>query len=454
MKFWNGIDHAFTLRLKHLRTRFFALSLGVCLLLVALSVALGSLETPAQSLSEKILEMERGIEREYEDYFGRDIASAEQPPEAIAKILARLGEQTGTTPAVLWAIPRTDYLHLVLITPDAEPIVRDLFDVPEELIESTARIFRQNVTRLRPPLQLEAARKLYEWIVAPFEAEYLQPAGVDTLLFCLGSGLRTTPMVALHDGEQFLIEKYSLTRIPAFNLIDTDYKPLRLDRILAMGASEFQTLEPLPAVPVELSAIAAESQSRTGESGEFFLNREFTTQNLKDNLAEQSFDIVHWATHAAFNSGSPKNSYIQFWDAQITLHEIRNIPWNNSPPELLVLSACQTALGDPEAELGFAGLALQAGVKSAVASLWNVSDLGTLALMAEFYRQLAIAPTKAEALRQAQIHLLRGDVRFEGDRLLLGDRAVPLPENLKNLTPSRLDHPFYWAGFSLISSPW
>lgn len=453
MKFWNWTHFPPTPRRQHLRTRFFALSL-VCLLSIAGSVAFGTLGTPAQSLSEKILGMERGIEREYEDYFGRDIASAEKPPEAIAEILTRLGEETGTTPAVLWAIPRADYLHLVLITPGGEPVVRDLFDVPEQLIFNTARVFRQNVTRLRPPLQLEAARQLYEWIVGPFEAEYLEPAGVDTLLFCLGSGLRATPMAAFHDGEQYLIEKYSIARIPAFNLIDTGYKPLRLDRILAMGASEFQMLEPLPAVPVELSAIAEETRGENGGSDQFFLNQEFTTQNLMESLAQRTFDIVHLATHAEFNPGSPKNSYIQFWDAQITLDEIHNIPWNNSPPELLVLSACQTALGDRQAELGFAGLALQAGVKSAVASLWNVSDLGTLALMTEFYRQLSVAPTKAEALRRAQINLLRGDVRFEGDRLLLGDRVVPLPEDLKDLTPSRLDHPFYWAGFSPISSPW
>jgi CHAT domain-containing protein len=77
---------------------------------------------------------------------------------------------------------------------------------------------------------------------------------------------------------------------------------------------------------------------------------------------------------------------------------MRQLRWNNPPVELLVLSACKTAIGDQQAELGFAGLAVQANVKSALASLWTVSDTGTLALMTEFYRDLKTAPIKAEAL--------------------------------------------------------
>ncbi|NJO21470.1 MAG: CHAT domain-containing protein, partial [Spirulinaceae cyanobacterium RM2_2_10] len=103
--------------------------------------------------------------------------------------------------------------------------------------------------------------------------------------------------------------------------------------------------------------------------------------------------------------------------------------------------------------LGFAGVALQAGVKSALASRWYVSDSGTLALMSEFYRQLPLAPTKAEALRRAQVQLLRGAVRFEGDRLQLSRGSVALPDNLSRSSET-LNRPFFWAGFVLISSPW
>ncbi len=132
---------------------------------------------------------------------------------------------------------------------------------------------------------------------------------------------------------------------------------------------------------------------------------------------------------------------------------MRGLNWRDAAPELLVLSACRTAVGDPDAELGFAGVALQAGVKSAVASLWYVDDVGTLALMSEFYRQLP-NNTKGEALRQAQLRLLRGDVKAEGDHLWLGSTQLPLPRTLHLSRSQEFRHPRYWAAFSLISSPW
>ncbi|MBS0017515.1 MAG: CHAT domain-containing protein [Arthrospira sp. SH-MAG29] len=437
-------------------TRWLSLAIAIALSVVAVSIIFTPIDTNATSLSEDILGMDHRFQAVFEDHFGRELPGTSDPPEVMAQTLSLLAEKTGTKPAILWVSPRIDHLHLVLINPGGEPVVEDLYEVPQELLNQTAREFRQNITRLRPPLQLGASQQLYEWIIKPLEPQ-LQADNIDTLLFCAGEGLRGIPFGALYDGQQFLVEKYSLSHIPAFNLIDRDYKPIQPDRILAMGASEFQTLEPLPAVPVELSAITYKIPNllipQSAIEGQFLLNQDFTTENLLAKLANQDFDIIHWATHAEFNPGNPDNSYIQFWDSQLTLRQLSQIPWN-SPPELLVLSACQTALGNEEAELGFAGLALQAGVKSAVASLWNISDLGTLALMSEFYLQLAKNPTKAEALQQAQINLLRGDVSFDGDRLLLSEGVVLLPEGLNDLGGSGLRHPFYWGGFTMISSPW
>lgn len=430
-----------------------SLGLVVCLSVVAISVIFSPVGTNATSLSEAILGMDQRFQKVYEDHFGRDLPATSDRPEIMAQTLSRLAQETATTPAILWVSPQVDHLHLVLINPGREPIVEDLYEVPQELLNKTAREFRQNITRLRPPLELEAAKNLYDWIIKPLESE-LEADGIDTLLFCSGEGLRGIPFAALYDGEKFLIEKYSLSHIPAFNLIDSSYQPIEQDRILAMGASEFQELQPLPAVPVELSAITTNLLGlQENTSRQFFLNQDFTTANLMANLASQNFDIIHWATHAEFNPGSPENSYIHFWDSKLTLNDLSNIPWT-SPPELLVLSACQTALGNEQAELGFAGLALQAGVKSALASLWNVSDLGTLALMSEFYLQLGKNSTKAAALQQAQVNLLHGNVYFEGDRLLLSDGVIPLPEGLSDLGNSTIKHPLYWAGFTLISSPW
>lgn len=99
---------------------------------------------------------------------------------------------------------------------------------------------------------------------------------------------------------------------------------------------------------------------------------------------------------------------------KVGLEGLRSLGLHDSPVELLVLSACRTAIGDREAELGFAGLAVQTGAKSALASLWYVNDEGSLALMTEFYKQLSHANIKAEALRQAQIAMIRGEVQIVG----------------------------------------
>ncbi|HEY9663851.1 MAG TPA: CHAT domain-containing protein, partial [Allocoleopsis sp.] len=124
--------------------------------------------------------------------------------------------------------------------------------------------------------------------------------------------------------------------------------------------------------------------------------------------------------------------------------------------EMLVLSACRTALGNEDAELGFAGLAVQTGVKTAVASLWYVSDAATLALMTRFYDALNTAPIKAEALRQAQIAMARGEVTIENGQLqgVPGLAALPLPTSSLNVSSEELAHPYYWAAFTMIGNPW
>jgi CHAT domain-containing protein len=119
-----------------------------------------------------------------------------------------------------------------------------------------------------------------------------------------------------------------------------------------------------------------------------------------------------------------------------------------------VLSACRTAVGDEQVELGFAGLAVQAGVKSVLASLWGVNDEGTLGLMSEFYQQLKVAPVKAEALRQAQLAMLKGEVRIEAGELVTSEGRLSLPPELARVGDQSLTHPFYWGAFTLIGNPW
>lgn len=415
----------------------------------------------AEGINTKMMVMERGLEAEFETYFNRDLASVSQSPKDMAQTLAFMGEETDTNPAVMWVMPRQDHLRLILLTPDGKPIMRNLDGVAKEKIQASARRLTQSVTNPRRPFDQTTARELYRWILGPFEQEFLQPENIDTILFCLGDGLRGLPIAALHDGDRFLIEKYAVTRIPAFNLITHKYADIQRGELLAMGASEFKELNPLPAVPLELETIVRQLHSvkPATKSGQALsiLNQDFTPEDFEAILSNRSFDIVHLATHADFVPGSPKESYIKFHNKKLTLDELPQFDWQKADVDLLVLSACKTAVGDSEAELGFAGLALQLGIDSAIASLWNISDAGTLALMADFYQELSLQPTKAEALRQAQLQLLKGNVQFDGDRLLLSrGGVVPIPDNLSTQIPPTQDlsHPYYWAGFSVISSPW
>ncbi|MGB0562475.1 MAG: CHAT domain-containing protein [Spirulinaceae cyanobacterium] len=409
---------------------------------------------------QQVFQMEVDLEAEFEGHFRQELAESTQTPADIAQTLAQLNAATGTNAAVLWAVPEADFLHLVLVLPDGETLVLDRPDVPRETLNATVRRFRRGIQSPQNNRVLAPAQQLYDWILAPFDQDYLQAKGIDKILFCLGDGLRGIPMAALHDGEQFVLEKYSTTLIPAFNLIETDYQENPNREILAMGASEFSTQVPLPAVPVELDSIhAAVDLTAVGRHAldwqvRSLLNEGFTIETLSELLVDEPFDIVHLATHASFAPGHPSESYIQFNDERLTLHEMHQLDWHNPQVELLILSACETALGNSEAELGLAGVALKSGVKSAIASLWTVSDAGTLALMTEFYHQLPATPTKAEALRQAQLHLLQGKVEFTPTSLRLPNGEIPLTGDLQGVAPHDLSHPFYWASFTMISHPW
>jgi CHAT domain-containing protein len=284
--------------------------------------------------------------------------------------------------------------------------------------------------------------------VAPIEAD-LQAQQINNLAFIMDVGLRSVPIAALHDGTGFIVERYSVGLMPSLSLTDTNYVDVRNLHVLAMGADTFTDQEPLVAVPFELSTIVGKLWQ-----GKSYLNEAFTLDNLKSARASESFGIIHLATHGVFLPGKTSNSYIQLWNAKLRLDQLRQLGWDNPSVELLVLSACQTAVGDEQAELGFAGLAVLAGVKSAMGSLWSVSDEGTLALMTTFYKQLKEVPVKAEALRLSQLAMLRGQVRVEKGQLVTDSGSFPLPPQLGLRGDIDLSHPYYWSAFTMIGNPW
>jgi filamentous hemagglutinin family protein len=344
-----------------------------------------------------------------------------------------------------------DQLEIIMVTAEGRPIRHRIPEATRAKVLQVAEEFRDRVANPRERHRnryFASAQQLYQWLIAPIQAE-LQAEKIQNLAFILDSGLRTIPIAALHDGQQFLVEQYSLGLMPSFTLTDTRYADLRQLKVLVAGASQFTDLPPLPAVASEIAAI-----TQAGWPGEVLFNTDFTLQNLKSERQQQPFGIIHLATHGEFNSGGLNNSFIQLWDTKLRLDQIRQLGWNNPPVELLVLSACNTATGDETVELGFAGIAAQAGAKSTLASIWLVSDAGTLGLMAEFYHQLQRMPIRSQALQQAQIAMLRGQVKLTSGQLQWTGGTVALPSSLQAAPDQTFAHPYYWSGFTMIGSPW
>ncbi len=348
-------------------------------------------------------------------------------------------QATATDVAFSLEPQENDRLQLLLMTASGSPIVETLAITRGE-IEALVGRFRRAVSNLRSRAYFTPAQELYQQLIAPFEA-VLTERGIDNLIMIGDEGLRSLPLAALHDGNGFLVERYSLGQMPSLSLTNFNYQPITANTpVLAMGASEFTArgLSPLPAVPEELNKITRQRR------GEVYLNEQFTWRNLKAQSQERQFQILHLATHAFFDPNRTETAYIQLWGEEaIALSSLRELRLYTEPPlELLILSACTTALGNQEAELGFAGAAVQAGVKSVLASLWQVSDAGTAVLMNELYYQLAQPEVtiKAEAVRRAQLALL--------------NQEYPGGMTVDVLPNEDFSHPFYWSAFSLVGSPW
>jgi CHAT domain-containing protein len=199
----------------------------------------------------------------------------------------------------------------------------------------------------------------------------------------------------------------------------------------------------------------------TPDSGdERYVNRSFTPDVLVQKAGEESFDRVHVATHAEFLPGGPGQARLYTGTGPMSLRDFANLRQRragSAPLELLALSACRTALGDKDSELGFAGLALQAGARSAIGTLWYVDDVATSAFFVQFYRYLEEGLPKAEALQATRRAMASGLIRLDGNQMLgVGDRPLlsGLTANQQRRIASGLKHPFYWAGITLMGTPW
>jgi CHAT domain-containing protein len=288
------------------------------------------------------------------------------------------------------------------------------------------------VARLRPLLQTRVTREfvrpaqaLYDWLVRPLLPR-LAELEVDALVFVPEGALRTIPFAALRDREsgQFLVEQYPVAVVPGMSL--TEPRPLVREQARSLSAGLTRAVQGYPAlVGVDQEIAALRATFPTTE----LLDERFVESAFAERLAGGAFDIVHVASHGVF-AARAADSFILTFDGHLALERLAGLVsqtrLRERPLELLVLSACDTAVGDERAALGLAGVAVRAGARSALATLWPVNDRAAARLIGEFYRQLAgPGASRARALQRAQ-------------QALLATREHR--------------HPAYWSPYLLISS--
>lgn len=357
---------------------------------------------------------ERAKVEELQDYFQDDCVTA-----LSARTIALDESAAGT--AVVYPIVLPDRLELLVGI--GKRLHRVTVDVSAAALEQDVRGFRRALQRFRGNEFLPYAQRLYGRLIRPIDA-LLAEGAIDTLVFVPDQFLRTIPMAPLHDGTRFLVERYAVATTPGLTLTDPRALEARDSRMFVGGLTEaVQGFPALPAVAQEM----AQLQAIYGAT--VLKDADFTSGRLTGEFGSTSFRIVHIATHGKIEADVRK-SFLLTHDGRLTMDDLDRLiglkKHSRTPVELLTLSACETALGDDRSALGLAGIAVKAGARSAVATLWSISDDATAVLMPELFRQLKTGTTtRAQALQRAQRHTL-ADARFA--------------------------HPGFWAPFLLIGA--
>lgn len=314
------------------------------------------------------------------------------------------------TSAVVYTVILADRLEVISQGGHSKKLLHHRIDQPQSLVNAKLDTFR--ISLERPYLDPEAeliSKEIYTWLIEP-QLSTWQAQAIDTLVFVLDGALRNVPIAALQKQQgQYLIEEFAIAQTPRLQLKTPQPMNSRRPSTLLFGLSkvpmQYSSLQfdPLPFVRQEVSYVEENLPAKT------FINEEFTQQQLQENLQSVSASVIHFATHGEFSS-DPEKTFILAWDQAITSEQL-NIILRDTPVgseiELLILSACKTADGDNRATLGIAGIALQAGAQSTLASLWVVDDETTAKFIEYFYEALAADEqfSRAQALQQAQLKI-------------------------------------------------
>ncbi|MCP4346852.1 MAG: CHAT domain-containing protein [Desulfobacterales bacterium] len=331
-----------------------------------------------------------------------------------------LSDQVPPHTAVIYPVSLED--RLVVLLGISDSITCFNIPVSSRELKKTAKLLRRRLQTRSSNRFIKQARNLYDWLIGPVEA-HLAANEIDTLVVVPDGALRLIPFSSLYDGGHFLIEKYAVGTVPALSLTSSGTPGSGHAEILLSGISEgVQEFTPLPGVKDELEDVKKIMNAR-----HMLLNTDFTIPRLTGEFKTNPFSILHMATHGVFG-GTAKDSFLLTYDSRLDMNRLENLislsRFREQKVELLTLSACQTAMGNERAAMGLAGVAVKAGVRTAIATLWFVDDEATSLTIREFYRQLGnTGLSKARALQNAQKKLISGE---------------------------RFWHPIYWSPFLLI----
>ncbi len=364
--------------------------------------------------------------------------------------------EIGPGAVAVYTIVGEDKYSVILITPDVQ-LAREY---PVKAVELNRKVAAFREALQNPSADPRpAAQELYKIVVGPI-ARDLEQAHAETVMWSLDGVLRYVPVAALHDGQRYVVERYRSSVFTKASLAHLKDAPSPRWRALGFGVSKsYGEFSALPAVPEELRGIIREEAAAGGAPasgvlpGQISLDEAFTAETFKASL-RQRFPLVHVASHFQFQPGNEADSFLLLGDgSRLSLAQIKTAFNLFSGVELLTLSACDTATGGAGADgkevEGFGVLAQRQGAKAVLASLWPVADASTRRLMQEFYRLRDEGPglTKTEALRQAQLSLLRGASSSTPSAARRG-----LTADASAQPAASFSHPYFWAPFILIGN--
>lgn len=294
------------------------------------------------------------------------------------------------------------------------------------------------------------SKELYDLLIKPIE-EDLQILKPRTLLFSLDNVLRYIPPAVLYDGNKWLLEDYAIGLFLEASSHSLEHKTENLN-VGALGLSEQRgDFPPLPGVERELESIVQNQDNPDGIiPGEIYLNDDFTekslTSVLKDNVS-----LLHVATHFKLDPKSAADSFLLLGDgSKLPLTRLTDKSFNFENVRHISLSACETGLRPDSSgcEIESLGsLVQEKGAQSVIATLWPISDAATSILMPLFYKNILEGKSRTEALRQAQLTLIKENWEDK----LPASRGSKYPRLRRQDLPGR-SHPYYWAPYILMGN--